>query len=131
MIKKRISIKIGNARLLKLAAYLETVPRKRFDFTRWLDEDATATSCGTRACAMGHAAMMPMFRRLGLRIVPCLSHPDARRLKLDGETNAIFIAARLFGISGYEAERLFTCGYRATPKQVAKNMRDFVAGRSK
>jgi hypothetical protein len=38
-------------RLLKLAELLKTVPEEKFFMQKWV--------CGTRACALGHAAMLP------------------------------------------------------------------------
>lgn len=69
-------------RLLKLAAYLRTVKPSRFDYrdvirvpgsapAEILTAQSGATNelvCGATACAIGHAATMPEFRRLGLWI---------------------------------------------------------------
>lgn len=58
-------------RLLVLARFLEKLPPKRFDFEHWVGhgwKGAQDLSCGTTACALGWAATMPYFRRLGLRL---------------------------------------------------------------
>lgn len=47
-------------RLLKLAAYLDTLPPEKFDLSTW--------HCGTTGCAVGHACTMPEFRAEGLRL---------------------------------------------------------------
>jgi hypothetical protein len=131
----------SNARLLKLAAFLEKLPRKRFDYGKWARWDSTdaadlsgAPSCGTAACALGWATTMPAFRRLGLYMNSpgnIWAIPAVRGTKRYG----IDAARRIFGISGSDAMRLFVAGefnglsVDATAKQVAKHIRKFVAER--
>jgi hypothetical protein len=53
-------------RLEILAAYLTTIPAETFDINSW--------TCGTTACAWGHACDIPEFKELGLkweRVAPC------------------------------------------------------------
>lgn len=45
-------------RLRKLADHLDTVAPEKFDLSNW--------SCGTTACAVGHACTMPEFQMEGL-----------------------------------------------------------------
>src|SRR5260370_769502 len=64
---------IYNERLLRLASYLEKLPRDKFRFDSWIQFEGSDLYnndefCGTKACALGHAALMPEFRQLGLRI---------------------------------------------------------------
>ena len=58
-------------RLLALAAYLEKLPRKRFDYRTWVGDDWQGDqklSCGTTACALGHGPSVPSLYRAGLRL---------------------------------------------------------------
>lgn len=132
---------IGNRRLLKLAAYLRTVPPRRFNYNRWVGDDwegAPDLSCGTTACALGWATVMPEFRRLGLKMK---EDEGGGYVVLGDDTNvwtdpdpSINAAVQVFGLTEDEALLLFTPGYdedTATPKQVAKKIEKFVARRSK
>lgn len=57
--------------LLKLADVLDKVPGHMWDFSTWVDGpgDLADPACGTTACALGWATVMPEFRDLGLRLV--------------------------------------------------------------
>ena len=68
-------------RLLKLAAHLRTVPPDSFNLSQWvapahngMDKDQVVNSivhsCGTVACAVGHACCMPEFNKQGLQFGP-------------------------------------------------------------
>jgi hypothetical protein len=142
-------------RLLKLADFLDKLPRKKFDFTTWVNKftwgGKADLSCGTTACAMGWATTIPAFRKLGLRLTetgqvclmpgaPPVANSRARagrRGPRDGITSAMV----LFEILYEEADALFLpegngCWIdlqrfvappaTATPKQVAKHIRRFV-----
>lgn len=139
-----ITRKVSAQRLLKLAAFLEKLPRKRFDYTVWVGYDwkgSPTLDCGTTACALGWAAAMPSFRRLGLRIENDPSHPvqPAPVITYKGSRGSnIWIACEVFGVEYDQAMYLFTPGQvyellprspgvHATPKQVAKHIRRFVA----
>jgi hypothetical protein len=137
---------MNKRRLLRLAAFLEELPPKRFDYSVWVGFDwkgAKDLSCGTTACALGWATTIPSF---GLRlqdhgdvIVVRLRHPSSprppRRCDIDPSIWAAMVA---FGLSQNEAEYLFlpanlgfwkhSSGLPATssPKRVAKHIRDFV-----
>lgn len=149
MARSTISTAVGNKRLLKLAAFLRTVPRKRFDYASWVGEDwqgAQDLSCGTTGCALGWAATMSQFRRLGLRLKGNSYFGGEVVLGRSGGVNA---AKRLFGLTYEEAEYLFVPndGYnsdpldfeyhddldetKATPKYVARKIEKFVEGRTK
>lgn len=106
-------------RLLKLADYLYTIPNRKFDLSCW--------ECGTTACAMGYACKMPSFNRAGLRLI----HGTPKYLIYEGFT----AAAEFFGMSKDEAFGLFSpsynpLGYKATPKGVAKQIRELVADKT-
>lgn len=117
---------VGNRRLLKLADKLDTVPRKQFDYSAWVGDDwkgAPDLSCGTTACALGWATTIPSFRRLGLKL-----NTDWNEVTM-GEYRNFYAAALLFELSERDAMYLFAPGpseVDATPKQVAKKIRQFV-----
>jgi len=130
--------KVGKRRLLKLAEKLESLPREKFDFDRWVGEDwnGRAHECGTKACAMGHATTI---RGLGLRVK---KSPSGELFITDREAKdwwrtpgleTLESAARVFRISTMEARCLFVEGYKIpkkavspTAKRVAKSIRQFV-----
>lgn len=138
-------------RLLKLADFLDKLPRKRFDYSHWAGKDwggKSDLSCGTTACALGWATTIPSLRKAGLRLavniifgVPavCLKrHLDNRYwVSLDTSAEA---AREVFGLDYKEFETLFVPRQcedddftpnplvsNATPKQVANHIRKFVA----
>jgi hypothetical protein len=138
----------SNRRLLKLADFLTALPRKRFDYGVWVGHDwkgAADLSCGTTACALGWAATMPEFRRLGLVLNPesgVFEGPIVnRKHDASGPTDAAMVT---FGLDYDEATYVFhpesPPPYRlphlprgpeidATPKQVATHIRRFVKNR--
>ena len=142
---KQVSRHTGNRRLLKLAAFLDTVPPSRFDYNQWVGEDwrgDPALSCGTSACALGWATTMPTFRRLGLalRRVHGLGTAEVvmPRVRVPRTFDRSFTTgAKLFGISYDESRYLFSTLGDArkawevwTPNDVAEKIRRFVAARS-
>jgi hypothetical protein len=118
-------------RLLKLADILDLVKEDKFDMNRW------RSSCGTVACAIGHAAGDEYFRDLGLNLMSTPAFPTGHYSEgfvpeFEGEYN-INAAAKLFGIAYSEAEWLFlphsyTQRYiwKVTPSIVAQRIREFV-----
>jgi hypothetical protein len=135
----------SDRRLLKLADFLEALPRKRFNYDRWVGMDwqgALDLSCGTTACALGWAATMPAFRRAGLILNrDCVGNEVT--LKHDPGTYPAAAAAEVFGLLEREAYFLFYPSYpswsngerqspdrNSTPKQVARHIRRFVRERA-
>lgn len=60
---------IYKRRLLKLADFLDTLPKQRFNYEHWVGRDwqgAANLSCGTTACALGWATTIPSLRKAGL-----------------------------------------------------------------
>lgn len=131
--------------LLKLADYLCKIDNQ-FDLDSWVGDEnathdfkkkllkgkpthATHKTCGTTACAMGHAVSIPELYKEGLRLVDVGSGWIVPRHKgLEG----IEAAESLFGITERVAEDLFTPdGYEEDevkdPKIVAKKIYEFVA----
>jgi hypothetical protein len=136
-----MNVTTSNGRLLKLADFLDTLPRERFDYSTWVGMDwkgAQNLSCGTKACALGWAATIPEFRRLGLRLSP---YREVINVKTGAEhSNAA--AQHTFGLTESEARLLFegvdmtegeyhiVLRSEATPKQVATHIRRFVKHRA-
>jgi hypothetical protein len=133
-------IETGNKRLLMLATKLGRVKPERFDYSRWVGEDWEGNddlSCGTTACALGWATTMPQFRKLGLKMYFfgenrggfVKLYPKGGNL---GATDSFEAGARVFYLTKDESHRLFSPDYGekdATPKQVAKKIREFVKDR--
>jgi hypothetical protein len=121
-------------RILKLADYVESLPRERFNFRHWVGsgwQGKVDLSCGTTACALGWATAMPMFRRLGLRMGQ--SELVGGAPEVFG-SNSIVRLAELFGVTTSVFDRLFhpdsRPGYlpgRVTNKQWAKHARSIYA----
>ena len=133
-------------RLLKLADYLEKrVENKKFDMGTWGshvgDHDPKKDNfCGTTACAMGWATMIPSFQKLGLVGEWRPVHEDdcagdevkhSQMIHLFAKTgraivrdDAIGVAQRLFGITYKEAAHLFY--YGGSRKEVVRHIREFV-----
>jgi len=127
---------MNKRRLLRLALLLETLPRKRFDYGHWVGEDwkgDKSLSCGTTACALGWATTVPSFG-----LVLRLSGPDSggyvslRGSRLGSKGDEPEEAAMsVFGLTKEEVFYLFYPYYsglrfNASPKRVAKHIRDFV-----
>lgn len=146
---KTASFKVGSNRLLRLAAFLRTVPRKQFDYCVWGESQTgekvkAEIGCGTKACALGWATAIPTFRKIGLKLVESTYEPNIGYVELhtkDGRILDDFDAASvLFGINTDEAVALFSpeedvygnsVEDKATPKQVARKIEKFVAKRQK
>jgi hypothetical protein len=123
---------MNKERLLKLADFLDTVPRKSFDMRDWVAQRGEEFnpeepgSCGFAGCAMGWAAHAKLFH--GFSVGPP-EHWAAFTYR--GEPIGGFTAGeKLFQISGDASGHLFDpWAYRGgspTPKTVAKRIRVFV-----
>lgn len=139
---------MNKARLLKLADLLETDANKKtgikFDMGTWGETAGKnpKVSCGTRACAMGLAAISGVFKRQGLNYYvdyyEVFNTADVMigfgRDKICGGFDA---AMKLFDIDEDASQFLFNDAsyekYQQTGKRaelaVAKRIRDFVAGK--
>jgi hypothetical protein len=127
-------------RLLKLADFLDTLRPSQFDLSEWVskvDVNGKPVVC----CAIGWAAMLPEFRKRGLKLRPVAfweeyytNHP-AKKLDpvLKGYTNWDAIE-KFFGVTNDDdLEYLFyhksyPAGERTKPQTVARRLREFVAG---
>lgn len=129
-------------RLLKLAEFLDTMPREKFDFTIIAAQGgkpmraalrAGKTRCGTVGCAIGW--MPAVFPRHLKWSSDLKSYPDVC-LRSDESATDFSAASKFFDISLGDVQREFTpgpleYGYSglsddATPKQVARHIRAFV-----
>lgn len=138
--------KIGNSRLLKLAAFLRLLPPEKFNLSYWVSndegslygcEEINLKTCGTKACAMGWATAMPLFRRLGL-VLHSGNSADPAIVAIEREDlkyscyQPMAVARQMFAISYVEAELLFAPGVQdieATPLEVAGFIERFVRAR--
>ena len=123
-------------RLHRLADYLNTVKPEVFDMHAWW-VGPPKPRCGTTACAVGHAATMPYFYNLGLRLVTeppcsktcehCNKNPTVQPV-FKGE-EGLQAAEAVFGVTHDESIYLFIGGTGdESPKDVARRLRA-VAGR--
>jgi len=117
-------------RLLKLAAFLRTVPDENFNMCNWLTPDRNlhkhskaSLKCGTAACVGGWATVV--FRDLVYswpkNIIYLKSEPKSKYW-CDSETNL----KKFFGLDSKESERLFLMSFYKTAKEKAKEIEDLV-----
>jgi hypothetical protein len=123
-----------------VADLLCKLPRKRFDYARWVGvgmewEGKPDLSRGTTACALGWATKIPRFRRRGLRLSGVGSWGYVMP-RTDSGNSGLLAGAEFFKISYEESRYLFSpvdsgLSSGATPKQVAKHIRKFIKERVK
>lgn len=104
-------------RLLKLADYLETVPRKQFDMNTICEN----RDCGFAGCAVGWAIHGNLFRGL--------TYDESSFMTVYNGTFGIEGVDELFGEDSWD--NLFASSLGGTPKQVSKRIRKFVRDHSK
>lgn len=132
---------INAKRLLKLADYLETVPRERFKMSDWSNDKV---GCGFAGCAIGWCAYAEVVPGFTMKLESDFGTDD-----FTGRTYAkpAFLLPTYEGVGGYDAvmlafdvsekqaRHLFGANaYRTvggTPKQVAKRIRKFVRENTK
>jgi hypothetical protein len=118
---------MNKERLLKLAEHLETkVPPKQFNMDIWGRHNGVF--CG---CAIGWAAQSTYFKRLGfsLKYYGDGTAEETPTYSSCGEIVESVMAGRsLFDLNQDDFENLFKrpMGDKRTPKQVAKDIRNFV-----
>jgi hypothetical protein len=120
-------------RLLKLADFLDTVPRKSFSMSMWETSPATKPEtaklgeCGFAGCALGWAVHGALFRQL----TPTDGGTPQYRKKPGSRRRFGFEAAEhLFDIDPDDARFLFGSYTDVTPRQEARRIRKFVASAS-
>lgn len=135
-----IDRKITHERLLHLADFLEKLPPGRFNYHHWVGDDWKGhqdLSCGTTACALGWAATMPEFRKLGLQLSWSPDRLNRPLVKLETDQTARFwespvnAAMEVFGLTSDEVGYLFTPeegaeDYNYSPLEVAFKIRQWV-----
>ncbi len=128
---------IHKDRLYLLADFLEKLPPSRFDFAVWVGSNWKGKpdlSCGTTACALGWAATIPEFRKLGLGLN---KNRYGAPFLLNGTAASPFtVGHEIFGLDGNAVQTLFhpqddeSQEYGlpddSTPAQVANQIREFV-----
>lgn len=134
----------GAERMLRLAEFLDMVPRDQFDFSTTREEKREGGAvCGTVGCAIGWAPnALPdcCSVRNGSSFTGCYSPVFSVNGVEVTPSHCIWsdVAEKLFDISESDAIRLFTPWNRAphdgsvaqdnaSPKTVAKRLRDYVA----
>ncbi len=108
-------------RLLKLADFLESVPKAQFDIG---DYYSLEKGCGMIACVAGWAGMVPEFREAGYVM-------DYGIYSLHGEPmQACQAFEKFFGTEAFDANITYDCGYEeggeVTPRQAAARIRVLV-----
>lgn len=120
-------------RLLRLAEFLEKLPREKFDLSFFTGadglDDAPGPGCGTAGCAIG---WMPNAFPRDCKYVED-SFGGITITSMDGSKDHFNLAEDFFGLSRNESSYLFTTDYykrgRRGPKSVAKRLREFAANR--
>ena len=106
---------MNTSRLKTLAKYLDTVPEETFNLNHW--------SCGTQACAIGHACSIPSFRKLGLRLskgIPGQVHHTPFPVFKDA--NSWRAVNKFFGLTFDQSGHLFGAQSYEVGKGTAKNV---------
>lgn len=122
-------------RLLKLASFLEKLPRRRFDYETWGRSKKTTDTlavdrCGTAGCALGWACSMPEFRKLGLRLYYREGFLFPSYNGTVG-TDALAVGGTAFGTHAscelFYPDAGAGYGARSAPRKVAERIRLYVA----
>lgn len=132
---------MNTKQLLKLADFLDTLPRQKFDFAVVAHQHgkpmraalkAGKTACGTVACALGWT---PAVWPRALRWHPHKSIVLEIRFKDGMQLSTFDTAALWFDITREATEYLFDPSvnslWRATPKRVARHIRRWVRKQQK
>lgn len=108
-------------RLLKLANFLETLPKEGLDMRKW--SEAMTPSCGYRACAIGWATTI--FKDEGFHMEKSDSIYPSFYPVCDSNYGweAVWV---FFDLSWQQAESLFGDHNPDDPKYIASHIRDFV-----
>jgi len=117
-------------RCLKLAERLEQLKPRQFEMGNF----GTRTACGTSACVAGHAAMIPIFKRLGLRLVFVGPLTDGNgdwwedgRVEFLKNGGSFEFGQTILGLTHDQCSQLFFGDWSHTAKQKAKTIRRLVA----
>ena len=132
----KTSIKIG--RLRKLISFMEKLPPEKaehFNMRGWVRHDDTThkhkakyvtqrllNTCGTTACALGWATVIPEFQRAGLRMSPNLDFYVGK----SGSILPLDASEQFFGLTNNQHSALFESwvpGEEENPKAWAAKAR--------
>jgi hypothetical protein len=135
---------VNKERLLKLAKYLNSLkitPEVKYDQNNWGVMNFKPSElkvgpkcevkegfCKTSACALGHAALMPEFQRLGLHVEwregystnGTRTYNASIRLKGSDETDEFRVGAKFFGLSEHQAHIIFGSGSMNSKEKAAQ-----------
>lgn len=130
-IKKPKKRRFQAAKLLRLATFLETINKDKFNIRVWMRKEL----CGTVGCAAGWAATMPEFVKEGLNLEKPLGSSLIGAVPRYNGVQGMAAMDAFFGLSSDESDHLFLpAKYRfsnASPKTVAKRIRRLVASKQK
>lgn len=129
--------KLRKGRLYKLAAFLDSLSKRSFKFSRVVDrsnEDRDGNICGTVCCAVG---WLPKLFPSHWEWISNTVEITADLRKNTDSPDWVDSASKFFGITYLQSMCLFSPGckrdwapgmlaYNATPKQVADSIRQFV-----
>lgn len=119
---RTVTPELRRKRLLRLATYLVNLPPQvKFDMTSWGEhakahEPVKDNYCGTSACALGHAGMIPEFNRAGLRLEwhkrtreeqQAYKQPKWFAIPTFGDATEKEAGRLFFGLSDQESDHLF------------------------
>lgn len=113
-------VEMGRIALEAIAAHILTVPPEEVNMEEW---------CGTACCAIGHGVKLPEVMATGLYMAPSLSHQSRHSIipAFDGKAEHHESIAAAFGIDVHLSWRLFGNGNVSTGKQVAREIRRYLA----
>jgi hypothetical protein len=119
---------MNKQRLLILANHLEKhVEPREFDMSFWRYD---AITCGTAACACGHAASIPAFQKLGFLLEEHVRSFNGTDYTLVfGDFRGWIAVKKFFEIDTEDAYYLFSSGQyttNPTPKEVATRIKEFI-----
>lgn len=83
--------------------------------------------CGTAACVIGHAGLMPCFQKLGLVTEPAMGvHTGAGNVRFNDIGDIETIGMEFFGLTSDESNTLFLDGFDMTAREKADQIRRIV-----
>lgn len=122
---------MNKRRLLALAAHLDTISPRKFNMNHWANSSDAGITCGSTACALGYAGLMPSFRKAGLKTEFDKCGGSVVYKRSHNSLYDIEAGASFFNITEDEAQWLFMprsypIGRRPGPKTVASRIRRMV-----
>lgn len=112
---------MDNAKLLKLAAFLKRVPKRKFKMDWWAYSRrpmADKPVCATKACALGWATAIPEFNRAGLELRAYVGNDSA--MVCFGDETGFEAGSKFFDLTEDQAGYLFGRGSDDPKKKAAE-----------